>query len=83
MPSMKEYALQYQKIRFLSYPINPKNKMPLIEFYQTSSVWLEIKLLGQTPNTKHCHLVYFVVMSSSTVRVRRLWSHKTGNTLFN
>ena len=32
MPSMKEYALQYQKLGFSVIPINPKNKMPLIEF---------------------------------------------------
>ncbi|MEX2784466.1 bifunctional DNA primase/polymerase [Streptococcus sp. H49] len=32
MPSMQEYALQYQKLGFAVVPINPKNKMPLIEF---------------------------------------------------
>ncbi|KXT73383.1 putative replication protein [Streptococcus sp. DD10] len=32
MPSMKEYALQYQKLGFSVIPINPKNKMPLIGF---------------------------------------------------
>lgn len=32
MPSMKEYALQYQKLGFSVIPINPKNKMPLIDF---------------------------------------------------
>lgn len=32
MPSMKEYALQYQKLGFSVLPINPKNKMPLIDF---------------------------------------------------
>ena len=29
---MKEYALQYQRLGFSVIPINPKNKMPLIEF---------------------------------------------------
>lgn len=32
MPSMKGYALKYQKLGFSVIPINPKNKMPLIEF---------------------------------------------------
>lgn len=32
MPSMMEYALQYQKLGFSVIPINPRNKMPLIEF---------------------------------------------------
>lgn len=32
MPSMKDYALQYQKLGFSVIPINPKNKMPLIDF---------------------------------------------------
>ncbi|CAG5299010.1 replication protein [Streptococcus pneumoniae] len=32
MSSMKEYALQYQKLGFSVIPINPKNKMPLIDF---------------------------------------------------
>ena len=32
MASMKEYALKYQNLGFSVIPINPKNKMPLIEF---------------------------------------------------
>ena len=32
MPSMKDYALQYQKLGFSLVPINPKSKRPLIEF---------------------------------------------------
>lgn len=32
MASMKDYALQYQKLGFAVIPINPKNKRPMIEF---------------------------------------------------
>ncbi|HEL1929688.1 TPA: bifunctional DNA primase/polymerase [Streptococcus suis] len=32
MPSMKEYALQYQKLGFSVIPIHPQKKRPLIEF---------------------------------------------------
>ncbi|MGT2761941.1 bifunctional DNA primase/polymerase [Streptococcus intermedius] len=32
MPSMKEYALQYQKLGFGVIPMNPKSKAPLMEF---------------------------------------------------
>lgn len=32
MPSMKEYALQYQKLGFSVIPISPKNKKPLTDF---------------------------------------------------
>jgi len=32
MPSMKEYALKYHKLGFSVIPINPRNKMPLIDF---------------------------------------------------
>lgn len=32
MPSMMEYALQYQKLGFSVIPINPQNKMPLRNF---------------------------------------------------
>lgn len=35
MKSMKDYALQYQKLGFSVVPINPKNKMPLIDFADT------------------------------------------------
>lgn len=32
MPSMKEYALQYQKLGFGVIPMNPRSKAPLMEF---------------------------------------------------
>ena len=38
MASMKEYALKYQNLGFSVIPINPKNKMPLIEFADKPAV---------------------------------------------
>ena len=32
MPCMKDYALKYNKLGFSVIPINPRNKMPLIDF---------------------------------------------------
>ena len=32
MSCMKDYALKYNKLGFSVIPINPKNKMPLIDF---------------------------------------------------
>ena len=52
MPSMKNYALQYQKLGFSVIPINPKNKMPLIDFADKPALTAEEieKFWGGYPN---------------------------------
>lgn len=41
MPSMKEYALKYQALGFSVLPINPKSKMPLIDFKDQPAMTVE------------------------------------------
>ncbi|MCU0082597.1 bifunctional DNA primase/polymerase [Streptococcus danieliae] len=41
MNSMKDYALQYQKLGFSVIPISPKNKRPLIEFADKAAMTAE------------------------------------------
>lgn len=52
MPSMMDYALQYQKLGFSVIPINPKNKMPLREFADKPAMSEEDikRVWGEHPN---------------------------------